>query len=338
MSSGKSDADFTQDVEANGEFESKNAEAKTTTEDGNAVQGNGNEAQEGSADQGAKADGNTAGAEDRKLFVGGLSWETREPQMKEYFAKFSEVESCNVKLDPMTGKSRCFAFVVYKNPEDLKKCLEAGDHAINSKKVDVKKARAKPGKIFIGGLKPEMTDEQIREAFEQYGTIVEFDMPFDKLKKQRKGFGFITFEREETMKELLKKSKVAIGEHEVDMRKATPKPEMNQVPFRGGGGGGGPYGMQPGADFYGGGYGDYYGAYGGGYTDYYGNMGGWGGGGPTPGYSPYGASSGGGKMRWKGRGCQERRCTLLDQQIHLYFDLCFILFNRINFFAQQEKR
>ena len=73
--------------------------------------------------------------EDRKLFVGGLSWETREPQLKEYFEQFGEVESVNLKLDPMTGKSRCFAFIVYKSPDDLSKVMAQSEHAINSKKV-----------------------------------------------------------------------------------------------------------------------------------------------------------------------------------------------------------
>jgi squid-like protein len=58
-------------------------------------------------------------AEDRKLFIGGLSWETREPQLKEYFEKFGTVESVNLKMNPMTGKSRCFAFVVFKSAEDV---------------------------------------------------------------------------------------------------------------------------------------------------------------------------------------------------------------------------
>lgn len=240
--------------------------------------------------------------EERKLFVGGLSWETREPQLKEYFEKFGEVESVNLKLDPMTGKSRCFAFIVYKDVADISKVFAAGEHAINSKKVDVKKARAKPGKIFVGGLKPEMTDEQIRETFEKYGTIIEFEMPFDKVKKQRKGFGFITFEKEDTMKELLKHGKVSIGEHEVDLRKATPKPDFSAA-FRGGYGvPGAAYGspMAAAGDYYGG-YGDYYGSYGSGYADYYSSMsGGWGGYG-------YGMSAGGGKMRGGvGRGAAKR--------------------------------
>merc|ERR1719510_2018034 len=91
-------------------------------------------------------------AEDRKLFVGGLSWETKEPQLKDYFEKFGEIESINLKLDPVTGRSRCFAFLVFKDPASVEQVLggAGGEHAINSKKVDVKRARAKPGKIFCG--------------------------------------------------------------------------------------------------------------------------------------------------------------------------------------------
>ena len=60
-----------------------------------------------------------SGAEDRKLFVGGLSWETKEPQLKDYFEKFGEIESINLKLDPVTGRSRCFAFLVFKDPSSV---------------------------------------------------------------------------------------------------------------------------------------------------------------------------------------------------------------------------
>jgi squid-like protein len=101
--------------------------------------------------------------------------------------------------------------------------LGGGEHAINSKKVDVKKAKAKPGKIFVGGLTEELQDEEIKEYFAQFGTVTDCEMPFDKTKNQRKNFCFITFEREETMKELLKSPKQKIGEVEVDVKRATPK-------------------------------------------------------------------------------------------------------------------
>ena len=59
-------------------------------------------------------------------------------------------------------------------------------------------------------MKPELTDETIKEFFEQFGKIIEFELPIDKVTQTRKNFGFITFEREETMKELIQKRKVEI--------------------------------------------------------------------------------------------------------------------------------
>ena len=44
------------------------------------------------------------GIEDGKLFVGGLSQGTQEPQLKEYFEKYGEVESVYLKLNPDTGR------------------------------------------------------------------------------------------------------------------------------------------------------------------------------------------------------------------------------------------
>lgn len=266
--------DFTQDV-TNGDFGENGHKENGTTNDG--------------GDGAAKVNDDNA-AEDRKIFVGGLSWETREPQLKEYFEKFGEVESVNLKLNPQTGRSRCFAFIVFKEASSVKPVFDAGDHAINSKKVDVKQAKAKPGKMFLGGLKAELTDDQIKEHFEQYGTILEFEMPFDKTKNARKGFGFITFEREETMKDLIKKGKETIGEHEIDLKKATPRADN----FFGQQGGGG-------WDMGGGGY-DYYGGGGGFGGDFYGG-GGWGQPMGYGGWGPYGGGGrGGGKMRGRGRG------------------------------------
>ncbi len=62
---------------------------------------------------------------------------------------------------------------MFKEPSAVEAVFEAGTHVIKSKQVDVKKAKARPGKIFIGGLKTEMTDDEIRSHFEEYGKIIE---------------------------------------------------------------------------------------------------------------------------------------------------------------------
>jgi RNA-binding protein Musashi len=83
----------------------------------------------------------------------------------------------------------------------------------------------------------------------QFGKITEFEMPLDKTTKVRKGFGFITFEREDTMKDLINKRRVTIGEHTVDLRKATPKPDKMAGGATGGWGQGGGMGFGgPGGD------------------------------------------------------------------------------------------
>ncbi|XP_055622520.1 RNA-binding protein squid isoform X4 [Toxorhynchites rutilus septentrionalis] len=248
--------------------------------------------------------------DDRKLFVGGLSWETSDKELKEHFGQYGEIESINVKTDPNTGRSRGFAFIVYKSAESIDKVVAAGDHVINNKKVDPKKAKARHGKIFVGGLTTEISDEEIKTFFGQFGNIVDVEMPFDKQKNQRKGFCFITFDSEQVVNELLKTPKQTISGKEVDVKKATPKPDNMQMGgpmggrggmrgppprgMRGGRGGpGGPksYGQGWGGQGYGGGYGQGgYGAYGAG-GGYQGGKqrggGGGGGGGRQPRHTPY---------------------------------------------------
>lgn len=64
--------------------------------------------------------------------------------------------------------------------------------------------------------------------------IVEVEMPFDKQKSQRKGFCFITFDAEQVVTDLLKTPKQKIAGKEVDVKRATPKPENQMMGPRGG--------------------------------------------------------------------------------------------------------
>ena len=68
--------------------------------------------------------------EDRKLFVGGLPQEVSQDDLKEYFGQFGEIESVKLKMDPMTGRSRGFAFVVFKTVEGIEAALQQTAHVV----------------------------------------------------------------------------------------------------------------------------------------------------------------------------------------------------------------
>lgn len=246
--------------------------------------------------------GNVVHEDDRKLFVGALPQEAKDTDIKEYFGTYGEIENINLKMDPMTGRSRGFAFIVFKELAGIEGALAQTAHVVKGKKVTCKKAEARQGKIYVGKLPAgeALTKEDIQAHFEQFGSVVEVVRPVDKMKNNEpKTFAFITFAREDSAKHLVKLGQTSLGGEIVEIKKVTPKEQMGGGGWGGQGGYGGHQGGGGGwgyADPYGGGYGyggyaDPYGGYGGGYG------GGWGG---------YGGAAGG-KMRGSPRGAPRGR-------------------------------
>jgi RNA recognition motif-containing protein len=62
--------------------------------------------------------------DNRKLFVGGISWNLTEEQLKEAFSKIGEVEEAKIITDRVSGRSKGFGFVTMKTVEDAKKAIE----------------------------------------------------------------------------------------------------------------------------------------------------------------------------------------------------------------------
>merc|ERR1719348_2927574 len=73
----------------------------------------------------------------------------------------------------MTGRSRGFAFIVFKDLAGIEGALAQTAHAVKGKKVTCKKAEARQGKIYVGKLPPgeALSKDAIEAHFEQFGSV-----------------------------------------------------------------------------------------------------------------------------------------------------------------------
>ncbi|KAH6914109.1 hypothetical protein BKA70DRAFT_1260473 [Coprinopsis sp. MPI-PUGE-AT-0042] len=154
-------------------------------------------------------------------------------------------------------------------------------------------------KIYVGNLSWNTTDDSLRQAFAQFGNVLDSIVMRDRETGRSRGFGFVTYATSDEADTAI----AQLHDNELDGRRI----KVNVANARGGGGGGGYSGGGGGGGYsgggggYGGGQGGYQGGggqggYGGGQGGYGGGQGGYGGGGYQQGggYQGGGYSGGGG--------------------------------------------
>lgn len=252
----------------------------------------------------------------RKLFIGGLSYETDEKSLRSHFEKWGEIVDVIVMRDPQTKKSRGFGFITYKEASQLDEAQKNRPHKVDGRDVETKRAMPRDDplnqqvvkKMFVGGLKDDTTEEQIRNCFS--GTIDTVELIKDKMTGKSRGFCFVTFDDADTVDKHVLKRHFDLNGRRVEVKKAVSKSEMPYnysypVPVGRGAayGRGGDFG--PGGSYgpMGGGYGSGYGGRGGyGGGNYYGGGGSYGNQGWNQGYDGYHGSGYGGQGGWDGPG------------------------------------
>lgn len=157
----------------------------------------------------------TNAGENTKMFVGGLSWETTLDTFTQYFTLYGEIIDSVIMKDG-NGKPRGFGFVTFKEANSVMNVLNAKPHVIDSKEVDPKLAEKRGSthsghinssfthqgtpiskKIFVGGIAPGTTEEDLKKFFLQYGSVVKAEIKIDKESNKPRGFGFLTMEDEQ---------------------------------------------------------------------------------------------------------------------------------------------
>lgn len=187
-----------------------------------------------------------------KLFIGGISWDTNEDRLKEYFQSFGVVVEAVIMKDRATGRARGFGFVVFADPAVAERVVME-KHVIDGRTVEAKKAvprddqnivnrnngsvHGSPGpartkKIFVGGLASTVTETDFKKYFDQFGAITDVVVMYDHNTQRPRGFGFITYDSEEAVEKVLYKTFHELNGKMVEVKRAVPK-ELSPGPSRG---------------------------------------------------------------------------------------------------------
>ncbi|CAI9104369.1 OLC1v1003026C1 [Oldenlandia corymbosa var. corymbosa] len=173
---------------------------------------------------GAGAGAGVGAGSDLSIFVGDLASDVTDTLLHETFAsKYPSVKGAKVVVDPNTGRSKGYGFVRFGDENERTQAMTEMNGAYCSSRpmrigvATPKKASTQPQyssqavvlaggypsngvphgsqsdsdssntTIFVGGLDSEVTDEELRESFSQYGEVLSVKIPSGK------GCGFVQF-------------------------------------------------------------------------------------------------------------------------------------------------
>ncbi|EDO42151.1 predicted protein, partial [Nematostella vectensis] len=168
----------------------------------------------------------------KKLYVGGLKEETTEENIREHFQQYGEITELNLVRTP-EGKSKGFCFVSFSDSDSVDNILfNFESHSLDGKKIEVKRAiprgdtnplaHVRTKKLFVGGLKNEQTEEDIKTALAE---MVPFPPESIKLMKDKmtnkfKGYAFVNFNNEHIVDKLYIIRKAEVAGLPVELKKA----------------------------------------------------------------------------------------------------------------------
>ncbi|GMH17706.1 hypothetical protein Nepgr_019547 [Nepenthes gracilis] len=171
-------------------------------------------------------DKRTDNGSDLSIFVGDLAADVTDGLLHETFAsKYPSVKAAKVVIDANTGRSKGFGFVRFGDDNERAQAMtemngvycstrpmrigaatprkplgyQQGGYTTNGASAQGSQSDADSSNttIFVGGLDPYVTDEDLSQPFSQYGEIVSVKIPVGK------GCGFVQFANRRNAEEAL---------------------------------------------------------------------------------------------------------------------------------------
>ncbi|XP_020262854.1 heterogeneous nuclear ribonucleoprotein A1, A2/B1 homolog [Asparagus officinalis] len=172
------------------------------------------------------------GASPGKIFVGGLPKDTTDEAFKGHFERYGKIVDSVIMKHRGTGHPRGFGFITYEDPSVVDAVI-TDTHKFEGKQVEIKRTIPKGAisgkdfktkKIFVGGIPTSINEDEFRNFFSKFGEIEEHQIMRDHTSGRSRGFGFIAFNSEKAVDELLTKgNRIEFAGAQVEIKKAEPK-------------------------------------------------------------------------------------------------------------------
>ncbi|PKU85132.1 UBP1-associated protein 2C [Dendrobium catenatum] len=144
----------------------------------------------------------------RKLFIRGLGWETTTEKLRSIFSQYGELEEAVVIADKVTGKSKGYGFITFRNIDSALLSLKepskkidgrmtvtqlAASGATGSTVPAFHAADASQRKIFVGNVPADMLSDRLLALFSSYGEIEEGPLGLDKVTGKFRGYALFVY-------------------------------------------------------------------------------------------------------------------------------------------------
>ncbi|KAJ6808674.1 RNA binding protein [Iris pallida] len=195
----------------------------------------------------------------RKVFVHGLGWDTNAETLTSFFRQYGEVEDCNAVIDKLTGKSKGYAFILFKHRKGARNALKEPQKKIGSRMTACQLASAGPvpppappvseytqRKIYVSNVGADLDPQKLLQFFAKFGDIEEGPLGLDKATGKPKGFCLFVYKSVEGARKALEEPHKKFEGHMLHCQKAVDGPKgSKQFGFSG-------HGLRPKAAFPGG--------------------------------------------------------------------------------------
>ena len=184
-----------------------------------------------------------------KSGTGGLSEDTSDEDLRQYFSQYGVVAKVEQLIHPETGRKKGVAFISFDDDDCVDKIVLIGAHIIKGRSLEAQKAQSERGmnerasgefedrkaptdpedvimrKVFVRSLPVGVQEEDIRASFSEFGELEEVRCPIPKAQENQDRkitYCFLTFVTSSAVDAAMEARPVTVKGKEVVVKRAFP--------------------------------------------------------------------------------------------------------------------